>query len=155
MVIIVIIRKKQDSEERLQEMKARRDAKKNKTYRKPQSRPVYSLSRRLNRVKIDDKPTAEEKPEEEKPAEEKPAEEKPAEEKPAEEKPADDWMKSNLKGQDWRTTAEDVRKKRNKGECANCGAPSRHRCGRCRSVYYCSNECIKSNWNIHMAQCID
>ena len=100
MVLVIIVRKKQDSEDRLKEMKARRDAKKNRKHRKPQSRPVYrsSLSRQLDRVKIDDKHKTEH--DEEKPDDES-EDVVSADEKSVEE--SGDWMASNLKGKSWWT----------------------------------------------------
>ena len=39
--------------------------------------------------------------------------------------------------------------------CAGCGAANRslRRCGRCRSVHYCSRECQRGHWSIHRFQC--
>ena len=179
MVLVIIVRKKQDSEDRLKEMKARRDAKKNRKHRKPQSRPVYrsSLSRQLDRVKIDDKHKTEH--DEEKPDDES-EDVVSADEKSVEE--SGDWMASNLKGKSWWTEKmsetkieaekekgnwkrdeeeEEKRKEEEKREekkqrrrCHFCGIPSRHKCSRCRLTYYCTTTCSAADWESHKFSCI-
>ena len=39
--------------------------------------------------------------------------------------------------------------------CTGCGAANRslRRCGRCRSVHYCSRECQRGHWPIHRFNC--
>ena len=39
--------------------------------------------------------------------------------------------------------------------CGNptCGAPARHRCSRCKCVYYCSVECSTAHWSAHKSTC--
>jgi len=37
--------------------------------------------------------------------------------------------------------------------CGNCSEPSSGRCGRCRSVYYCSETCQQHAWSQHKLEC--
>src|SRR5262249_25618406 len=41
-------------------------------------------------------------------------------------------------------------------KCERCGkeGPNFPRCGRCKEVYYCSQDCQKKHWTQHKADCI-
>lgn len=42
-----------------------------------------------------------------------------------------------------------------RGKCANCYKPldAPKRCGKCKSVFYCSGECQKDHWKVHKEAC--
>ena len=38
--------------------------------------------------------------------------------------------------------------------CSHCQAEgARHKCGRCKSAFYCSRECQRAAWRAHRARC--
>ena len=37
--------------------------------------------------------------------------------------------------------------------CANCGKQAAHRCSSCKTVHYCSHECLRDDWDSHRYEC--
>ena len=44
-------------------------------------------------------------------------------------------------------------KKQIKGKCALCNSEATATCSKCKSAYYCSRNCQKSDWKIHKKTC--
>lgn len=42
-----------------------------------------------------------------------------------------------------------------RGKCAACFKPleAPKRCGKCKSIFYCSQKCQADNWKVHKTQC--
>ena len=38
--------------------------------------------------------------------------------------------------------------------CQECGKYAKHKCGGCKSVYYCGSECQKLGWKYHKESCV-
>ena len=38
-------------------------------------------------------------------------------------------------------------------KCAGCGFPAEKMCGKCHTVYYCSQDCQRANWSAHKPTC--
>lgn len=67
--------------------------------------------------------------------------------------------KTKLTHEDVKNALKDSGKKSSKEQalgCVRCGVVSGElkRCGRCRSVVYCSAECQKSHWQAHKVSCV-
>ncbi len=37
--------------------------------------------------------------------------------------------------------------------CMNCKIAAKHKCSKCRAVYYCSQDCLRVDWSSHKANC--
>ena len=38
--------------------------------------------------------------------------------------------------------------------CANCAAPAKHKCARCKTAPYCGAPCQKAHWRAHKPECV-
>ena len=39
--------------------------------------------------------------------------------------------------------------------CYVCGKKSKFRCSKCKQVKYCSTECQRAHWAVHLKECVD